>query len=102
MYAGHFAAGLALHGRAPRVPVAVLLIGSFLLDLLWIALGITHLDKTDWDGWSHSLVMSIFWATLFARLVLALGAKGRWRGMARSHLPLRVGLDHTRSDLLSE
>lgn len=68
MYAGHFAAGLALRGRAPRVPVYVLLVAAFLLDLLWIAFGVAHLDKTDWDDWSHSLVMSMFWATLFAGL----------------------------------
>lgn len=66
MYAGHFAAGLALRGRAPRVPVTVLLVGAFLLDLLWITFGVSHLDKTDWDDWSHSFVLAIFWATLFA------------------------------------
>ena len=75
MYAGHFAAGLALRGRAPRAPVAVLLIGAFLLDLLWIAFGVLHLDKTGWDDWSHSLVMSMFWATLFAAFVLRLGRR---------------------------
>jgi hypothetical protein len=75
MYAGHFAAGLALRGRAPGVPVAVLLIGAFLLDLLWIAFGVLHLDKTGWDDWSHSLVMSMFWATLFAAFVLRLGRR---------------------------
>lgn len=66
MYAGHFAAGLALRGRSRRVPVYVLLIAAFLLDLLWIAFGVARLDKTDWDDWSHSLLMSMLWATLFS------------------------------------
>ena len=66
MYAGHFAVGLALRRRAPKVPVSVLLIAAFLLDLLWIAFGVARLDKTDWNDWSHSLLMSMFWATLFA------------------------------------
>jgi hypothetical protein len=75
MYAGHFAAGLALRARAPRVPVAVLLAGAFLLDFLWIAFGVSHLDKTAWDDWSHSLVMSMIWATLFAVFFWRLGRR---------------------------
>jgi hypothetical protein len=66
MFAGHFAAGLALRGRAPRVPIATLLVGVFLLDFLWILFGVFHLDHTAWDDWSHSLVMSAAWATVFS------------------------------------
>ena len=73
MYAGHFAAALALRGRAPRVPVTALLIGAFLLDIFWILFGVLHLDRTPWDDWSHSLLTSIVWATLFAAFFLGLG-----------------------------
>ena len=65
MYAGHFAAGLALRGRVPRVPVTVLLIGVFILDILWVVFGVLHWE-TPRDDWSHSLIMSILWAALFA------------------------------------
>lgn len=75
MYAAHFAAGLALRGRAPRVPVTALLSGAFLLDYLWIFFGVFHLDHTAWDDWSHSLVMSVVWATAFAALFWRLGRK---------------------------
>lgn len=75
MYAGHFAAGLALRGRARRVPVMALLFGAFLLDLLWILFGVFHLDNTAWDDWSHSLVMSVVWATAFAALFWRLGRR---------------------------
>ena len=75
MYAGHFAAGLALRGRAPRVPVAALLVGAFLLDFLWILFGVFHLDHTAWDDWSHSLVMSAVWATAFAAFFWRLGTR---------------------------
>ncbi len=75
MYAGHFAAGLALRGRAPRVPVWALLSGAFLLDCLWIIFGVLHLDHTEWDDWSHSLVMSVVWATAFAAFFWRLGRK---------------------------
>jgi len=75
MYAGHFAAGLALRGRARRVPVAALLFGAFLLDLFWILFGVFHLDNTAWDDWSHSLVMSVVWATAFAAFFWRLGRR---------------------------
>jgi uncharacterized membrane protein (Fun14 family) len=66
MYAGHFAAGLALRGRARNIPVAAFLIGAFLLDLLWIAFGVLWVDHTPRDDWSHSLAMGMVWATAFA------------------------------------
>ena len=75
MYACHFAAGLALRGRTPRAPITALLAGAFLLDFLWIVFGIFHLDNRAWDDWSHSLVMSIVWATLFAAFFLRLGRR---------------------------
>jgi hypothetical protein len=75
MYAGHFAAGLALRGRARRVPITVLLVGAFLLDFLWILFGVFHLDHTAWDDWSHSLVMSVVWATAFAACFWRLGTR---------------------------
>jgi hypothetical protein len=75
MYAGHFAAGLALRGRARRVPVTALLFGAFLLDLFWILFGVFHLDNTAWDDWSHSLVMSVVWATAFAAFFWRLGRR---------------------------
>lgn len=73
MFAAHFAAGLALKGRAPKAPLPVMLVGAFLLDLFWITFGVSHLDKTPLDDWSHSLVMSIFWATAFSLLFWRLG-----------------------------
>ena len=75
MYAGHFAAGLALRGRAPRVPITALLVGAFLLDFLWISFGVFQLDHTAWDDWSHSLVMSAVWATGFAAFFWGLGRR---------------------------
>jgi membrane-bound metal-dependent hydrolase YbcI (DUF457 family) len=74
MFAGHFAAGLALRGRAPRVPLTVLLIGVFVLDILWVIFGVLHWE-TPRDDWSHSLLMSILWASLFALVFWRFGAK---------------------------
>lgn len=74
MYAGHFAVGLALRGRAPRVPLTVILIGVFVLDILWIVFGVLHWE-TPRDDWSHSLLMSILWASMFAAVYWRFGMK---------------------------
>ncbi|WP_394847660.1 hypothetical protein LZC95_09375 [Pendulispora brunnea] len=66
MFAAHFAAGLALEGRAPRAPLWSLLVGAFLLDFLWILFSVLGLDTTGGDEWSHSLVMAVLWSSVFA------------------------------------
>jgi membrane-bound metal-dependent hydrolase YbcI (DUF457 family) len=75
MFAAHFAAGLALKGRAPRAPLSALIMGAFVLDGLWIVLSVLRIDRTDYDDWSHSLVMSLLWASLFSLLFWRLGRK---------------------------
>jgi len=75
MFAAHFAAGLALKQRAPRAPLSAMILGAFVLDGVWIVLGTLRVDRTDYDDWSHSLVMSIVWATLFSSLFWKLGRR---------------------------
>lgn len=87
MYAGHFAAGLALKAREPEAPTWGILIGVGLLDLLFgpfILAGIERATVTpslspgfslDHIDWSHSLVMSIVWAVLFGSLFLRRGRR---------------------------
>jgi hypothetical protein len=41
----------------------------------WILFGVFHLDNTAWDDWSHSLVMSVVWATTFAAFFWRLGRR---------------------------
>jgi hypothetical protein len=70
MYAAHFAAGLAIKGQAPKAPTWALLIGAFLPDFVWVALGLAGVEPSQgpafFDDWSHSLLMVILWAALFA------------------------------------
>ena len=73
MFVGHFAAGLAMRGRAREVPVAVYVGGAFVLDFLWLAFGVTGMDATPWSDWSHSLLMAVVWATAFAALFARYG-----------------------------
>jgi hypothetical protein len=85
MYAGHFAAGLALKTAQPRAPTWALLLGVGFLDVLFgvfVLLGWEHATLTpgrspgfalDFIDWSHSLTMSIAWAVLFGLFFLRRG-----------------------------
>ncbi len=80
MFIGHFAVGFAAKKFAPRTNLALLIAAPCFLDLLWpffLLLGWEHvridpgntrftpLDLYDFP-WSHSLLMSVVWATVFA------------------------------------
>ena len=75
MFVGHFAAGLAMRGRARQVPVAAYVGGAFLLDVLWVAFAVTGLDLTPWSDWSHSLVMALVWSSAFAAMFIRFGRR---------------------------
>jgi len=70
MYAAHLAAGVAIHSRAPKAPPAAILAGAFVPDFLWIVFAVAGLEPAGpgrfFDDWSHSLVMTLVWASLFA------------------------------------
>lgn len=78
MYAGHFAAGLALKARMPAAPTWGLLAGIGLLDILFgpfVLLGVERVTVTpgispgfslDHIDWSHSLLMAIVWSAAYA------------------------------------
>jgi membrane-bound metal-dependent hydrolase YbcI (DUF457 family) len=76
MYAAHFGAGLAIKSRVWNAPTWALLVGAFLPDVLWIPLATLGIESrpTAWhDDWSHSLLMVLVWATLFALLFIRRG-----------------------------
>lgn len=87
MYAGHFAAGLALKAKEPRAPLWGILLGVGLLDLLFgpfVLAGLERVTVTpgvspgfslDYIDWSHSLVMSALWSILFAAIFLRWGRR---------------------------
>jgi hypothetical protein len=80
MFIGHFAVGFAGKRFAPRTNLAVLIAASMFLDILWpyflllgwervlIDPGNTRFTPLDLEyyPWSHSLLMSIVWATGFS------------------------------------
>ena len=87
MYAGHFAAGLALKARTPAAPTWGLLVGIGLLDILFapfVLLGIERVTITpgaspgfslDYIDWSHSLLMSVVWALAWAACFVRYGRR---------------------------
>lgn len=81
MFAGHFAAGVALKGADNRVPLWALLVGVQFVDIfamIFVLLGIERMDivpgftaTNDLDmfmPYTHSLVMTPLWAALGAGL----------------------------------
>jgi membrane-bound metal-dependent hydrolase YbcI (DUF457 family) len=80
MFIGHFAVGFAAKRVAPRTNIALLLAAALFLDILWpifvlvgweqvrIDPGNTRYTPLDFVSypWSHSLMMSMLWATLLA------------------------------------
>ena len=81
MFAGHFAAGVALKGADNRVPLWALLAGVQFVDIfamIFVLLGIERMDivsgftaTNDLDmfmPYTHSLIMTPFWAALGAGL----------------------------------
>lgn len=104
MFIGHYAVGFATKRFAPRVPLTLLLAAALVPDLLGPIFGLagwehvliapgntrfTPLDLYDYP-WSHSLLMTIAWATLLAliyrlwqsdlmgSLVIWFGATSHW------------------------
>lgn len=100
MFIGHFAVGFAAKKFAPRTSMAALLAAPLFLDLLWpvfLLLGweqvridpgntrYTPLDLYNYP-WSHSLLMSVVWATGFGLIYYSItrygtGAAVLWIGV---------------------
>lgn len=85
MFLGHVAVGFASKRLAPRASLGFLMTAPMLVDLLWpiaLVLGIervriapgntavTPLDFVSYP-WTHSLLMSLAWASLFMLVYLA-------------------------------
>lgn len=100
MFIGHFAIGFAAKRFAPRTSLGLLIAATQLSDILWppflllgwermrIDPGNTRFTPFDleWFPWSHSMLMCIVWATLFAGLYYAFsrykpGAVAIWIGV---------------------
>ena len=87
MYAGHFAAGLALKAQEPTAPMWGILLGVGLLDLLFgpfVLLGLEQVSITpgrspgfslDHIDWSHSLLTSLLWSSAYGAFFVRWGGR---------------------------
>jgi hypothetical protein len=78
VYAGHFAAALAIKAKQPAVPTWAVLLGTGFLDILFGIFVISGTERVtmtprmspgfslEFIDWSHSLLMALVWALLFA------------------------------------
>jgi hypothetical protein len=80
MFIGHFAVGFASKRFAPRTNVATLIAAAIFLDILWPIFVLLDWEQVRIDPgntrftpleflsypWSHSLLMSLLWASAFA------------------------------------
>jgi hypothetical protein len=70
---GHLGFGFAAKPILPKVHLAVLLIASELIDILWGIFYITGIDRGNVgmssSPWSHSLFMSVIWSVMAALLI---------------------------------
>src|SRR5947209_12499484 len=82
MFIGHFALGFAAKRAAPNASLGLLLAGPQVLDFVWPVFVLLGLERVriepgntaftplafDSYPWSHSLLLSVIWAALFALL----------------------------------
>lgn len=100
MFIGHFAVGFASKKFAPRTNMALLIAAPLFADILWpffllfgwervrVDPGNTRFTPLDlaWFPWSHSLLMAVVWATVFALIYYTItgyraGASVIWVGV---------------------
>ena len=66
----HLGVGLAAKPLAPKVPLAVLIVGAYAIDIIWGVFFFTGLEGLPESGlettnqWSHGLFMALIWSLL--------------------------------------
>lgn len=80
MHVGHFAAGMIAKRFNSKISLGACVLAATLPDLLWCVFMLTGVEQIELKagkgaanyfaplniGWSHSLLMDVLWATLFA------------------------------------
>ena len=75
---GHLAVGFAAKRVAPRIPLAVLLAASWLLDALFFVFSAAGWEnRADPAPYSHGLLMSVMWSLLAGLVALGISLDQR-------------------------
>jgi membrane-bound metal-dependent hydrolase YbcI (DUF457 family) len=62
---GHLALGFASKPYASNIPLPILLSAAYAIDLLYFITTSLKLESFEFNPWTHSLGMSIFWSLFF-------------------------------------
>ena len=79
----HMAVGLAAKPAAPRIPLAVLIVSAYTIDLVWSVFYFLAIEQMPEPGvetvsyWSHSLFMSVVWSLLAGVIVWFISRNSR-------------------------
>ena len=91
----HLGVGLAAKRIAPEINVGYLILGNYVLDILWFGFAAVGLETWPKPGaaihppyWEHSLLMAVVWSVLFGLLAWWLGRRSRHR----THIGVIFGL----------
>lgn len=72
---GHLAVGFAVKRYTPKIPLAVLLLVPYALDLVYFVFLGVGLESIDYSPWSHSLLMAACWSVLAVLITLLISRK---------------------------
>ena len=82
----HLGVGLAAKPLAPEINVGWLILGNYVLDILWFGFAAVGLEVWPTPGaqdhppwWEHSFLMAIVWSVLFGLLAYWLARRARRR-----------------------
>ena len=68
----HLGVGLAAKGAAPKIPLGVLIVGSYTIEIIWGIFFFAGLERYPAPGvvstapWSHGLLMAVIWSVAAA------------------------------------
>jgi hypothetical protein len=61
---GHIAIGFATKNFAPKIPLPIIIIAAYALDLIHLILVAAKIEETGYAPWSHSLIMALLWSAV--------------------------------------
>jgi hypothetical protein len=71
----HMGVGLAAKPVAPKVPVVVLVVSAYVIDLIWGVFFFAGIETA--NPWSHGLFMAVIWSLLAALLTALISRNSR-------------------------
>lgn len=75
----HLGVGLAAKPAAPKIPLAILIVSAYVIDIMWGVFFLTGIEgspepgATTSNAWSHGLLMAAVWSVLAGLLAWRIG-----------------------------